>query len=211
MQITSGTVYTYLGLVLFLTSVNVGFMPAGYQLGVVLAENNSAWVLIPVGMAIGFFVVTAEPAVFVLKRQVEEITAGAISARSMGIGLSVGVGISVGLAMVRVVTGLSLLYFVIPGYSIALGLTFIVPHLFTSIAFDSGAVASGPLAATFMLPLAIGACDALGGNVYISAFGIVTLVAMMPVITIQLLAWYMKSSPELPRARLSFRRKEIQS
>jgi hypothetical protein len=186
LQITSGTVYTYLGLVLFLTSVNVGFMPAGYQLGVVLAENNSAWVLIPVGMAIGFFVVTAEPAVFVLKRQVEEITAGAISARSMGIGLSVGVGISVGLAMVRVVTGLSLLYFVIPGYSIALGLTFIVPHLFTSIAFDSGAVASGPLAATFMLPLAIGACDALGGNVYISAFGIVTLVAMMPVITIQL-------------------------
>lgn len=186
LQISSGTVYTYIGLVLFLTSVNVGFMPAGYQLGVVLAENNSSWALIPVGMAVGFFVVTAEPAVFVLKRQVEEITAGAISAKAMGIGLSVGVAISVGLAMVRVVTGLSILYFVIPGYVFALVLTFIVPHLFTSIAFDSGAVASGPLAATFMLPLAIGACDALGGNIYISAFGIVALVAMMPVITIQL-------------------------
>lgn len=135
-----------------------------------------------VGMAIGYFVVAAEPAVFVLKRQVEEITAGAISAKAMGIGLSVGVAVSVGLAMVRVLTGLSILYFVIPGYVFARTLPF-VPHLFTSIAFDAGTVASGPWAATFMLPFAIGACDAVGGNVYISAFGIVALVAMMPVIT----------------------------
>ncbi|NLE89485.1 MAG: DUF1538 domain-containing protein [Dehalococcoidales bacterium] len=186
LQISSGTVYTYIGLVLFLISVNVGFMPAGYLLGTVLVTSSDPWVVIIVGMAIGYFVVAAEPAVFVLKRQVEEITAGAISARAMGIGLSVGVAVSVGLAMVRVLTGLSILYFVIPGYAIALALTFFVPRLFTSIAFDSGAVASGPLAATFMLPFAIGACDAVGGNVYISAFGIVALVAMMPVITLQL-------------------------
>ncbi len=186
LKISTGTIYTYMGLVLFLTSVNVGFMPVGYQLGGVLYENNSSFMLILVGMLIGYFVVAAEPAVFVLKRQVEEVTSGAISARAMGIGLSVGVAVSVGLAMLRVITGLSILYFVIPGYVFALLLTFVVPHLFTSIAFDSGAVASGPLAATFMLPLAIGAAAAKGGNIYTDAFGIVALVALTPVITLQL-------------------------
>ncbi|HQA16415.1 MAG TPA: DUF1538 domain-containing protein [Candidatus Avimonas sp.] len=186
LKISVGTVYTYIGLVLFLTSVNVGFMPVGYQLGGVLFDNNSEAALIIVGMLIGYFVVAAEPAVFVLKRQVEEVTSGVISARAMGIGLSVGVAISVGLAMLRVITGWSLLYFVIPGYLIALLLSFAVPHLFTSLAFDSGAVASGPLAATFMLPLAIGAAEAKGGNVFTDAFGIVALVALTPVITIQL-------------------------
>ncbi|MGI6150540.1 MAG: DUF1538 domain-containing protein [Christensenellales bacterium] len=186
LKISIGTIYTYMGLVLFLIGVNVGFMPVGYQLGGVLLENNSGIVLILVGMVIGYFVVAAEPAVFVLKRQVEEVTSGAISAKAMGIGLSVGVAISVGLAMLRVLTGLSLLYFVIPGYVFALLLTFVVPHLFTSIAFDSGAVASGPLAATFMLPLAIGAAEAKGGNIFTDAFGIVALVALTPVITLQI-------------------------
>lgn len=186
LKISTGTIYTYIGLVLFLASANVGFMPVGYQLGGILMNNNSPWVLILVGMVIGYFVVAAEPAVFVLKRQVEEITAGAISAKSMGIGLSIGVAISVGLSMLRVITGLSILYFVIPGYIIALVLTFVVPHLFTSIAFDSGAVASGPLAATFMLPFAIGASEVTGGNINTDAFGIVALVAMTPVITLQL-------------------------
>ena len=185
LKISIGTIYTYMGLVLFLISVNVGFMPVGYQLGGTLLENNSSIMLILVGMVIGYFVVAAEPAVFVLKRQVEEVTSGAISERAMGIGLSVGVAVSVGLAMLRVITGMSLLYFVIPGYVFALLLTFFVPHLFTSIAFDSGAVASGPLAATFMLPLVIGASEVNGGNVYIDAFGIVALVALTPVITIQ--------------------------
>jgi hypothetical protein len=186
LKISIGTIYTYVGLVLFLIGVNVGFMPVGYQLGGILLENNSDVILILVGMVIGYFVVAAEPAVFVLKRQVEEVTSGAISAKGMGIGLSVGVAVSVGLAMLRVITGLSLLYFVIPGYVFALLLTFVVPHLFTSIAFDSGAVASGPLAATFMLPLAIGASEAKGGNPYTDAFGIVALVALTPVITLQM-------------------------
>ena len=185
LKISIGTIYTYLGLVLFLTSVNVGFMPIGYQLGSSLGGNASSWVLILFGTVMGFFVVAAEPAVFVLKEQVEEITGGAIPARAMGIGLSVGVAISVGLAMVRIITGISLLYFVIPGYTIALILAGFVPPLFTSIAFDSGAVASGPLAATFMLPFAIGACEAKGGPVFTDAFGIVALVAMTPVLVIQ--------------------------
>lgn len=195
LKISVGTIYTYAGLVLFLISVNVGFSPVGYQLGSVLYENNSGMILILVGMATGYFVVAAEPAVFVLKRQVEEVTSGAISAKAMGIGLSIGVAVSVGLAMLRVITGLSLLYFIIPGYVFALLLTFVVPHLFTSIAFDSGAVASGPLAATFMLPLAIGASEAGGGNIYTDAFGIVALVALTPVITLQIfgLAYSIKS------------------
>ena len=186
LKIGVGTIYTYLGLVLFLGSANLGFMPAGYLLGGILMKNTSPLALILVGLAIGYLVVAAEPAVFVLKRQVEEVTEGVISGRAMGIGLSVGVAISVGLAMLRVVTGLSLLYFIIPGYLIALLLTFFIRPLFTSIAFDSGAVASGPLAATFMLPLAIGASEAGGGNIYSDAFGIVALVAMTPVITLSL-------------------------
>lgn len=186
LKIAVGTIYTYLGLVLFLASANVGFMPAGYLLGSVLVGNSSTWVLVPVGLVMGYLVVAAEPAVFVLKRQVEDATAGAISAKSMAVGLSVGVGLSVALAMVRVATGLSILYFVIPGYVLALLLTFISPRLFTAIAFDSGAVASGPLAATFMLPFAIGASETLGGNIFTDAFGIVALVALFPVITLQL-------------------------
>jgi hypothetical protein len=195
-KIGMGTIYTYIGLVLFLTSANVGFMPAGYSLGSSLIENNSNWVLIAVGIAIGFFVVAAEPAVFVLKRQVEEVTTGAISAKFLGIGLSIGVGIAVGLSMIRVITGISILYFLIPGYVFALVLTFFVPRLFISIAFDSGAVASGPLAATFMLPFAIGASETTGGNVYSDAFGIVALVAMLPVITLQIfgLSYVIKSN-----------------
>lgn len=195
LKISAGTIYTYFGLVLFLLSVNVGFMPAGYELGRVLTASNHWSFLILVGLVMGYFVVAAEPAVFVLKRQVEEVTAGVISAKAMGIGLSVGVGISVALSMIRVVTGISILYFVVPGYVLALVLTRIVPPLFTSIAFDSGAVASGPLAATFMLPFAIGASEAVQGNIFTDAFGIVALVAMTPVLTLLLfgVAYTLKS------------------
>ncbi|HHW12594.1 MAG: DUF1538 domain-containing protein [Firmicutes bacterium] len=185
LKILIGTIYTYAGLVLFLTSVNVGFMPAGYQLGGALITNTPPWALILIGLATGYFVVAAEPAVFVLKEQVEDITDGAISGRSMGLGLSIGVAFSVGLAMFRILTETSLLYIVIPGYTMALLLSLIVPPLFTAIAFDSGAVASGPLAATFLLPLAIGACETSGGNIFTDAFGIVALVALTPVLTIQ--------------------------
>lgn len=185
LKILIGTIYTYIGLVLFLTSVNVGFMPAGYQLGGSLITNTPPWALILIGFITGYFVVAAEPAVFVLKEQVEDITDGAIPGRTMGIGLSIGVGISVGLSMFRILTETSLLYIVIPGYIIVLLLALIVPPLFTAIAFDSGAVASGPLAATFLLPLAMGACETIGGNIFTDAFGIVALIALTPVLTIQ--------------------------
>ena len=157
-RIAIGMVYTYVGLFLFLTGVNVGFMPAGNYLGQVLADNPYKWVIIPVGMVIGYFIVRAEPAVFVLTRQVEDITSGTISAGAMGLSLSIGVSVSLGLAMVRVLTGISIFWFVIPGYAVALALSFFVPKIFTAIAFDSGGVASGPMTATFLLPFAIGAC-----------------------------------------------------
>ena len=136
-------------------------------------------------MIIGYFIVQAEPAVFVLTKQVEEITSGAISAKAMEISLSVGVATSIGLAMTRVLTGIPITWFIVPGYAIALILTFFVPKIFTAIAFDSGGVASGPMTATFLLPFAMGACNAVGGNIITDAFGVVAMVAMTPLITIQ--------------------------
>ena len=186
-KIIIGIIYTYIGLVLFLTGVNVGFMPAGNYLGQVIAGLSYLWIIVPIGMLIGYFIVKAEPAVYVLTEQVEELTSGAISAKAMGMSLSIGVALSLGLAMVRVLTGISILWFLLPGYAVALGLTFFVPKIFTAIAFDSGGVASGPMTATFLLPFSMGACEALGGNVVTDAFGVVAMVAMTPLITIQIL------------------------
>lgn len=187
LRIIIGIVYTYLGLVLFLTGVNVGFMPAGNYLGELIATLPFRFILIPIGMLIGFFIVKAEPAVYVLMEQVEEITSGAISGRSMGISLSLGVAVSVGIAMLRVLTGVPVYWFIVPGYVIAIFLSFFVPKIFTAIAFDSGGVASGPMTATFLLPFAMGACQAVGGNIVQDAFGIVAMVAMTPLIAIQIL------------------------
>ena len=187
LRVMVGILYTYLGLVLFLTGVNVGFSPLGYVLGAALTEGWRIWLLIPLAMLMGWFIINAEPAVHILNKQVEDLSAGAISARAMGMSLSIAVSAAGGLAMLRVITGIPILYFLVPGYFIALALTFFVPRTFTAIAFDSGGVASGPLTATFMLPFAMGACQALGGNVMTDAFGLVALVAMMPLITVQVM------------------------
>ena len=184
-RILEGILYTYVGLVLFLTGVNIGFSPLGYVLGAQLTVGWRVWLLVPVSMLMGWYIINAEPAVHILNRQVEELSAGTITARAMGVSLSVAVAAANGLAMVRVLTGIPILWFLVPGYAVALGLSFFVPRTFTAIAFDSGGVASGPLTATFMLPLAMGACGALGGNVMTDAFGLVALVAMMPLITVQ--------------------------
>lgn len=189
-KILAGLVYTYIGLVLFLTGVNVGFMPAGNYLGQVIAGLSHPWLLVPIAMVMGFFIVRAEPAVYVLNKQVEEMTDGAITAKAMGMGLSVGVAVSLGIAMIRVLTGISILWFLVPGYAIALGISFFVPKIYTAIAFDSGGVASGPMTAAFLLPLAQGACVALGGNIVTDAFGVVAMVAMTPLITIQAMGLY---------------------
>lgn len=189
-QIIIGIAYTVIGLVIFLTAVNVGFMPIGYKMGAELAEN-SPWIIIIFGFILGTVVVLAEPAVHVLNKQVEEITGGTVSKSSMMIALSLGVGISIGLSMLRIVFDFSILYYLIPGYFLSLGLSFFIPGLYTAIAFDSGGVASGPLTSSFILPLAIGACYTLSGasRVLMDAFGIVAMVAMTPLITIQLLGF----------------------
>lgn len=184
-----GLVYTFLGLVLFLTGVNVGFMPAGHYLGSELAASSLRWLLLPVGFLVGWFIVTAEPAVHVLTHQVEEVSGGAISRRAMLRSLSMGVAVSVTIAMLRVLTGVSIFWFLIPGYALALGLMRFVPPIFTGIAFDSGGVASGPMTATFLLPFAMGACESLGSNLLTDAFGVVAMVAMTPLVTIQLMGF----------------------
>ena len=190
-QILFGILFTFLGLVIFLTSVNVGFMPIGYKMGSDLAKYNSN-LLIVVGFVLGLVVVLAEPAVHVLNKQVEEITSGGVSKKSMLIALAVGVGISVCLSMIRIKYDFSLLYYLLPGYFVSLGLSLFVPKMYTAIAFDSGGVASGPLTSTFILPFAIGACVAIypdGSKVLTDAFGIVAMVAMTPLITIQCLGF----------------------
>ena len=187
LRIVSGLIYTYAGLVMFLTGVNVGFMPAGQLIGAAIAGGGAPFLLIPIGMLMGYFIVGAEPAVHVLVKQVEEVSMGSISQGAMKQGLAIGVAVSIGIAMLRVLTGISILWFLIPGYAVSLALTFFVPQLFTGVAFDAGGVASGPMTATFLLPFAMGACEAAGGNLMTDAFGLVALVAMTPLVTIQLL------------------------
>ena len=190
-RIGVGIFYTFLGLVVFLTAVNVGFMPVGYRMGVELAKNAPRWAITLFGFIIGMVVVLAEPAVHVLNKQVEEITGGTVTKRSMMIALSVGVGISIALSMIRIMFGFNILYYLIPGYLLSLGLSFFVPGIYTAIAFDSGGVASGPLTSSFILPFAVGVCASLSGvdSILTDAFGIVAMVAMTPLITIQLLGF----------------------
>lgn len=190
-QIGIGIAYTFVGLVIFLTAVNIGFLPIGYLMGRSIASFHPAFI-IGFGFILGFVVVLAEPAVHVLNKQVEEITNGGVSRRSMLLALAIGVGISIGLSMIRLVFDFSILFYIIPGYFISLGLSFFVPKMYTAIAFDSGGVASGPLTSSFILPFAIGACVTLydgPDKVLNDAFGIVAMVAMTPLITIQLLGF----------------------
>ena len=190
LRIAVGVGFTYIGLVLFLTSVEVGFMPVGYKIGQTLAGLNK-WLLIPLGLLIGVLVVLAEPAIHVLNEQVEEVTGGYVTKKSMLLGLCVGVGAAITLSMIRIIFGFSLIYYIIPGYFISFALSLFVPPVYTAIAFDSGGVASGPMTSGFILPFAIGACMGISGPdaVWQDAFGVVALVAMAPLITIQLLGF----------------------
>ena len=185
-----GILFTYVGLVIFLTSVVVGFMPIGFKIGMQLAAYNRLH-LIVLSFIIGFVVVMAEPAVHVLNHQVEDITNGEVTRQQMMMALAFGVGTSICLSIIRIIYGFSLLYYLIPGYLLSLGLSFFVPKIYTAIAFDSGGVASGPLTSSFILPMAIGACEVLHSDsqVLSLAFGIVAMVAMTPLITIQALGF----------------------
>ena len=185
-RVLIGVIYTFVGLAIFLTGANVGFMPTGAEIGESLAGIGNGWLLVPIGVLLGFFIVKAEPSVYVLNRLVEEMSAGAISGKLTGLGLSAGVAAALGLSCIRILTGISIMWILVPGYIIALVLCFFVPKIFVGIAFDSGGVASGTMMSGFVLPLAIGACNTLGGDVMTDAFGCVAFVAMAPIIAIQI-------------------------
>lgn len=189
-QIGIGLLFAFVGLVIFLVAVSAGFMPIGYSLGLSITGFSDK-AMLGFAFLIGMVVVLAEPAVHVLTQQVEEVTSGTVTKKQMLIALSVGVGVSIGLSVLRLICGFSLLYYLIPGYLLSLGLSFFVPKIYTAIAFDSGGVASGPLTSSFILPMSIGACIALRGEsaVLDFAFGVVSLVAMTPLITIQSLGF----------------------
>lgn len=186
-KILIGALYTYVGLVLFLTGASCGFMQTGYDLGSAIADSKLPFLVVPIGCLVGFYTVKAEPAVILLEKQVEDVTSGAIPRKMLSLSLSLGVSAAVGIAMLRALCGIELLYFILPLYALALGLTFVCPNVFTSIAFDSGGVASGPMTATFLLPLAAGVCDGVGGTIMTDAFGIVAMVAVTPLVAIQIL------------------------
>ncbi len=186
-RIIVGLLYTFFGLVTFLCGVNVGFAPVGSLIGSSLAGLEYKWILIPIGALIGYFIVKAEPAIQVLNHQVESVTNGSVSVKAMNRSLSIGVSVSVALAMTKVIFGIPIEWIIIPGYLAALILSRFVPKIFVGIAFDSGGVASGPMTTTFLLPLSIGVCEAVGGNFMTDAFGVVALVALTPLIAIQIM------------------------
>jgi len=186
-RIAIGFFYTFIGLVLFLTGVNVGFFPVGELLGSQLVSSPYKWVLIPLGAIVGYFIVAAEPAVHVLNKQVEEISSGAITQKMMNRGLAIGMASALTLTMIRILLHIPIMWILIPGYVFALALTFFVPRIFTGIAFDSGGVCSGPMSSTFLLPFAMGTCAGAKGDILIDAFGIVAIVAMTPLIVIQMM------------------------
>ena len=185
-RLSMGIIYTFAGLTIFLTGANVGFVPMGTELGKLLGSMLDGALLIPVSMLLGYFIVKAEPSVYVLNRLVEQMSAGAISRKTTGTGLSIGVSLALGLSALRILCHIPIMYILIPGYVIAIALTFFVPKIFVGIAFDSGGVASGTMMSAFVLPLCMGACEALGGNVMTEAFGCVAFVALTPIISIQL-------------------------
>lgn len=185
-RIIIGAIYTYIGLTLFLAGANFGFLPAGTYIGQIVAQVNP-WICVPVGAVVGAFLVLAEPAVHVLIGQVESITGGAVTRKNMLVVLVVAMAAAVALSMVRMAAGVSIWYFILPVYIAALALSFFVPRMFTAIAFDSGGVASGPMTAAFLLPFAMGACAAAGGNIITDAFGIIAFVAMTPLVAIQIM------------------------
>ena len=202
-KILFGLLYTFIGISLFLSAVNFGFLPIGSLLGSEIASLDYNWILIPICAVIGFFMVLAEPAVHILNKQVEDITSGIISRKIMFIALCIGVCLSLCMIAIRVLTGISLLWFIIPLYLINFILAFIVSPVFTGIAFDSGGVTTGAMATTFVLPLAMGAVSAVGGNVFTDAFGTLALIACTPILAVQLIGLIYKIVQNKHKAKQS--------
>ncbi|MFD1031929.1 DUF1538 domain-containing protein [Metaplanococcus flavidus] len=184
-QVGIGFISTFLGLSFFLQGVHVGFMPVGELMGQSLGEGNTRWFLIFIGFILGFAATFAEPAVSIMNKEVDEVTGGYISERVMLYTLSIGVGISIALSMLRILAGISLWYFLIPGYAIVLILIFMSRDIFIAIAFDSGGVATGPMTVTFISSLAVGVASVTDGrDALADGFGMIALVALTPIIAV---------------------------
>lgn len=192
-RVILGFIYTYIGLVLFMLGTNSAFIPVGNSLGYLMGQLENNHILIPFGCLLGALVVCAEPAIWVLTQTVEEVSGGNIRRPILLTALALAVAASVGLSMWRVLAGFSIWFLLLPWYIAALLLTFVSPKLFTAIAFDSGGVASGPLSSTFVLALLLGASTSVGGNPATDAFGLIAMIAVTPIVSIQILGWLFNS------------------
>ena len=203
-KVILGILASFAGLSIFLTGVNVGFIKMGFSLGNIITMSSNKYLLIPLGMLLGYIIVMVEPAVKVLNEQISDLTGGSISKKMVSLSLSVGVCLAIGLSLLRVFFNIPFVYFIVPGYIITIFLSFKTPKIFTAIAFDSGGAASGPLTTSFLLPICIGACIALDGDILSNAFGVVALVSMTPLITVQLLGiiYQYKLNKSSPRYNL---------
>ncbi|AFL99461.1 MULTISPECIES: DUF1538 domain-containing protein [Desulfitobacterium] len=193
-KVLKGLVYTFIGLVLFLTGVNAGFMEVGSKIGYNVAVMDNKFIIISIGFILGLVVILAEPAVYVLTHQIEDVTSGYVKRPVVLIALSIGVAFAVSLSMIRIlIPGLQLWHFLLPGYVVSILMMYFVPKLFVGMAFDAGGVASGPMTATFILAFAQGAAEAVeGANVMVDGFGIIAMVAMTPIIALQTLGFIFK-------------------
>ncbi|QAS54325.1 DUF1538 domain-containing protein [Halobacillus litoralis] len=180
-----GFLLTFLGLAFFLQGVHIGFLPIGEMMGQKLGAIDHIWLLVPIGFVLGFVAIYAEPAVSVLTHQVEKVSGGYIPQKVLLYTLSIGVGLSIALSMVRIILGIPIWYFVVPGYIIALIIVKYSTKTFTSIAFDSGGVATGPMTATFILALFVGIASVTDGrDPLLDGFGMVALVALSPILSV---------------------------
>ena len=186
-KITVGFIFVIVGLTIFLTGVSTGFMQTGYNIGKVIAGSNYKYLLVPIGMIMGYIIINVEPAVKILNKQISDLTEGSISEKMINLCLSIGVCIAIGLSLLRIIFHFSIIYIVVPGYLLVLYLMYRTPRMFMTIAFDSGGAASGAMTTSFLLPLCIGSCEILGGNILVDAFGVGALVGLSPIIMIQLL------------------------
>jgi len=185
-----GVILVFFGISFFLQGVNVGFMPAGTEIGSILGSLSYNWILIPIGFVLGFVVIFAEPAVQILIKEVEKVTSGSIPGRVLLITLSFGVAFSVALALLRTLIGFSLWYIIIPGYALVLFLIRYSSKTFTALAFDAGGVATGPMTVTFIMALAVGlAMELEGRDPLTEGFGLVALVALAPILSVMILGF----------------------
>ncbi|HHX59549.1 MAG TPA: DUF1538 domain-containing protein [Epulopiscium sp.] len=201
-NILKGFIFAFLGLVFFLQGVHIGFMPIGEYMGKVIGASTYSWILIPIGFVLGLVITLAEPGVKVLNIEVEKFSGGAIDKKIMLGFLSIGVATSIALSMLKILTGISLWYFIVPGYILAFLLTRNVSKTFIAIAFDSGGVTTGPMIVTFISSLSIGFASAIpGGDPVLDGFGMVSLVALTPILSVLILGYlYEKKQDQIKKS-----------